>query len=287
MQRVTLVLLILAIISFSCGENREDDNPVNSGGDNSELGNSGAPDGKDAKMTDLDKSMAAMDSNYLVPSPGEVLGALNKLEDIEWSKIMDYNEQTNYSDKSARALNLGVRIAASFVAINSEDRDNFGKMSSAIFELGDALNVGTILTDKRDDLESLAAKGEWAKMAASIDDIHNDIEASISDAGEDDLVVLASIGGWLEGLRVVSAHLANNYSKDKAELLNQLDLIKYYQTKMSSISEDSKLVNDVKASLNAIVAILTKTKDGTALSENEVKQLNTTIQGIVDTIKKA
>jgi hypothetical protein len=288
MRKISFFVFALVLLVYACGENSK--TPNNQGDiptDTINLGNKGAPDGKDVQITDADKEMALSDSNYLVPSPGEVLDALNRLESIEWSTIMDYNEQTNYSDKASRALNLGIRIADSFVAINDKDKDNFGKMSAAIFELGDALNVGSILTDKRDDLEELAGKGEWNKMGVSINGIHNDIQMAIEDAGEDDLVSLASVGGWIEGLRIVSSHLVTNYSADNAGLLNQADLIKYYQRKIALVKNDSKVVKEVKVGLDKIVTILEKTNSDKALSQADVKTLQTISQGLIDAITQS
>jgi soluble cytochrome b562 len=287
MRKISFFVFALVLLVYACGESSKTPNNQGDIPTDINLGNKGAPDGKDVQITDADKEMALSDSNYLVPSPGEVLDALNRLEDIEWSTIMDYNEQTNYSDKASRALNLGIRIADSFVAINDKDKDNFGKMSAAIFELGDALNVGSILTDKRDDLEELSGKGEWNKMGVSINGIHNDIQMAIEDAGEDDLVSLASIGGWIEGLRIVSSHIATNYSADNAGLLNQVDLIKYYQRKIALVKNDSKVVKEVKEGLDKIVTILEKTNSDKALSQGDVKTLQTISQGLIDAITQS
>ncbi|MEM7656422.1 MAG: hypothetical protein AAF399_09870 [Bacteroidota bacterium] len=246
----------------------------------------GASDNKDTGVSEADKQQAM--SNYLVPSPGEILSALDKLDRVSWNELASYNQNGSYDNKYARSLNLGVRVADSFVAINAEDAENFGYMSSLVFELGEDLGIKRVLTEKREDLNELARRGAWSDMRAELDNIQGEIQGQIEAIGEEDLVVLAGIGGWLEGLRVVSAHLKDNYSEDHSELLNQGSLIQYYTDELGKLGSDASahpLVKSISDGLGEIQAVIPVGETNKVAMEH-VQTLNQVSTRIIEAIEQ-
>ena len=241
---------------------------------------------KEMTISEADKQQAM--SNYLVPSPGEILSALDKLDRVEWSQLASYNSSGSYANKYARSLNLGVRIADSFVAINAEDAENFGTMSGLVFDLGRELGISRVLTEKREDLEELASRGSWPEMRAELDNIQGEIKAEVEALGEDDLMVLAGIGGWLEGLRVVSAHLKDNYSEDKSELLNQGHLIQYYTDEIAKLGSDANSNPVVKAVSEGLsqIQVVIPANEANKVALEHVRTLHQVSERLIQTIEK-
>jgi len=179
-------------------------------------------------------------SNYLVPSPGEILSSLDKLDKVAWSQLASYETKADYDDKYGRALNLGVRVADAFMAINARDAAKFGEMSTIIFDLAREIGLGDVLEGQRTKLDGLASEGRWEELQAALDDVQTDVRNEVEAMGEDELVVLASAGGWLEGMRVVSAHLKDNYAEDKAGLLLQSGMIDYFRDEFATMPEGAR-----------------------------------------------
>lgn len=205
------------------------------------------------------EEMSAAKDQYLVPSPGEILSSLDKLDRVAWGQLASYDTKADYDDKYLRALNLGVRVADAFMAVNSRDASKFGEMSTVVFDLAREIGLGDVLEGKRGDLDNLAAEGRWDELKAALDNVQNDVRQEVKAMGEDELIVLASIGGWMEGLRVVSAHLKDHYAVDKAELLGQARLIDYFLSEIQEMPEDAQSHPTIEAahkSLDRLAPVL-------------------------------
>jgi len=205
------------------------------------------------------EEMSAAKDQYLVPSPGEILSSLDKLDRVAWGQLASYDTKADYDDKYLRAMNLGVRVADAFMAVNSRDASKFGEMSTIVFDLAREIGLGDVLEGKRGDLDNLAAEGRWEELKAALDNVQNDVRQEVKAMGEDELIVLASIGGWMEGLRVVSAHLKDHYAVDKAELLGQARLIDYFLSEIDEMPEEIKshpVIAEAKKSLNQLAPVL-------------------------------
>lgn len=283
MQR--LFLIVFLCLLWSCASEGQSQSGQNQAQQTLKADKEEGPE-KDYAISEADKQQAA--SNYLVPSPGEILSALNKLDRVDWTQLASFNQKANYENKYARSLNLGVRVADAFVAINAEDSESFGEMSSIIFDLGQKLGIGRVLTEKRADLDELAGRGAWSDMRAELDNVQSEIQSEVEALGESDLVVLASLGGWLEGLRVVSGHLKDNYSEDNSELLNQGGLIGYYAGELDALGSDATTNPLVGAVKDGLLSIQTALPEGEAakVSQESVQKVNDVSSQLVTLIEQ-
>lgn len=284
MQRLFLIVFLCFL--WSCGTEGQSQTEKSQALETLDKENTEDGIEKDYSVSEADRQQAA--SNYLIPSPGEVLSALNKLDRVDWTQLASFNQQANYENKYARSLNLGIRVADAFVAINAEDSENFGEMSSIIFDLRQKLGIGRVITEKRADLDELAGRGAWSDMRAELDNVQSEIQEEVEALGESDLVILASLGGWLEGLRVVSGHLKDNYSEDNSELLNQGGLIYYYMEQLNAVSEDAStnaLVSAVKTGLKDIQAALPE-GEAAKVSQENIRMINDLSNQLVTLIEK-
>jgi len=230
------------------------------------------------------EEMSAAKEQYLVPSPGEILSSLDKLDRVAWNQLASYDTKADYDDKYVRALNLGVRVADAFMAVNSRDASRFGEMSTIVFDLAREIGLGDVLEGKRGQLDNLAAEGRWDELKAALDNVQNDVREEVKAMGEDELVVLASVGGWMEGLRVVSAHLKDHYAVDKAELLGQSRLIDYFLSEIDEMPEDARTHPKIEAArqaLNRLAPVLSTER----ISVEETAQVYTITAQLVENIE--
>ena len=252
-MRLSTLPLFLAILLFACQEPAAQDETSTNEDAIADALSELDGDASIQKVAALSmEEMESAQSQYLVPSPGEVLSSLDKLDRVAWSQLASYNAKADYDDKYARALNLGVRVADAFMAVNAEDAAKFGEMSTIIFDLAREIGLGDVLENQRSELDNLAAEGQWEELKAALDNVQTDVRDEVEAMGEDDLVALASAGGWLEGMSAVTAHLQENYSADKAELLQQSELLAYFIQKfaeMGSTATSHPLVEKTQLTL--------------------------------------
>ena len=53
---------------------------------------------------------------------------------------------------------------------------------------------------------------------------------------DEEIADLISLGGWLRGTRALTRLIAESYSSDRSELLNQPDLVSYFQKGIASMN---------------------------------------------------
>lgn len=252
-----LILILISLFTIACG----------SGGEK-------APDTSDKKER-LDLSLDPSLGNVILPSPGEIFTALDNLDKVNWAKLSNYSTRSDYSTRYAQALNLGIRIADGFVAVNEESQVQCYKMNGVIEQLATQLGFGEYMKMYKDSLTIPIATGQWKKARTSLDNLHFAVQDKISLKGEKDIVVLGGIGGWLEGLYVVSGHLNNNFKKENCDLLNQGRLLKQYRDDLSSLNLSDPLVEEVSKGLAQIQDIIGTEDTADKIGFEQVTQLHT------------
>lgn len=228
-------------------------------------------------------------ASFLAPSPGEVFSALDKLENVDWSLLASYNSNILYDDDYKRSLNLGIRIADAIVAIYARDAKHFGEMNEAIFSLASELGLSDAMIEKKAYLSEMVELGKWESLNVELDNVHHDIQAEVEEMGDDELITLTGVGGWLEGLRVTSDYLASHYNRKQTDILNQGKLISYYLSQMDKLSTQSKehpLVIQVNQSLGEISEILPDSAAIPELSQEKVHKLSIISKGITEEIEE-
>lgn len=269
-----ITLLFFSLFLIACGSESTDNGGTSDNGNASTDKPPAENVKKDySKVSEDEKKMAA--SNFLLPSPGEALTALGKLgNNVDWYKLGAFDENSSYSDKADRALNLGVRVADAFVAINAKDKGAFAKMSKAIFEISDDLDISDVLLKSKKRLNKLADSDKWKAMQFEMDNIHEEAQRKL-EKNDKELVVLASIGGWLEGLNVASGHLKDNYNDDNSKLLCQGELLSYYKKEMNALSGATKSNAKVKAVVKAVsdLGAIVDGKEDVVIPQSEVQKM--------------
>lgn len=209
--------------------------------------------------------------NMLLPSPGEIFVAVDKLGPVDWSEAASYDKRYDYQDNALRALNLGIRAADGFLAIQEKDKKKLGRMISIILTLAEELLVSETILDKGQQFEEMAKQDRWDEMRNELDKLRDDIMAEMERLGDRDIALLVSAGGWLEGLRATSGVLADNYRDKASSILYQPRLVDYFLEQTSHMSAKTK-------SQPMVVALMTRLSEIKVLIDvgykNPVPQAN-------------
>ncbi|MCK5760182.1 MAG: hypothetical protein KAH33_02740 [Candidatus Delongbacteria bacterium] len=185
------------------------------------------------------EEMAMFKRNVVVPQPSEIIMALDRLSEVNWKEIVKYDYTANYAENYKIALNLGVRVAQGFIAIQAEDRKNTGEMFSVSRDLAENFGANSEMFIDKDQISNLLNEGKWMDLRGILDGIHLEIKIEMKKY-DPDYVALASIGGWIEGLDVVTKALLSNYSEDASTILYQPELIEHLSSNILNIKEINK-----------------------------------------------
>ena len=231
------------------------------------------------------EEMAMFKSNVVVPQPSEIIMALDRLSDVDWKKIVKYNYTANYVENYKIALNLGARVAQGFIAIQAEDRRNTGEMFSVSRDLAENFGANSEMFIDKDQISTLLNEGKWMDLRTILDGIHLEIKDEMKKY-DPDYVALASIGGWIEGLNVVTKALISNYSEDASTILYQPELIEHLASQIMNIKDINKNNPEVKL-INEEMPKIQKLCDqgfGNPISLENIKQLSTISNNLIQVI---
>ncbi len=181
-----------------------------------------------------EEEKALFKTNVIVPVPSEIIMALDMLSDVNWKAVVSYDRSTNYAENYKIALNLGVRVAQGFIAIQAEDRKYTGEMFQASRNLAENFGAKSDMFVNEDEIIKLLNEGNWLELRSILDDIHLKVKAEMYKY-DPDFVELASVGGWLEGLHIVSKALKGKYSPEASVILYQPELIEYFSDAIEAI----------------------------------------------------
>lgn len=196
------------------------------------------------ELTDEEKAL--FKTNVVVPVPSEIIMALDMLSETNWKAVVEYDYSANYSDYYKIALNLGVRVAQGFIAIQAQDRRNTGEMFSVSRDLAENFGAKSEMFVDRDEVARLLNAGEWLELRAILDDIHLKVKDEMIKY-DPDFVTLAGVGGWIEGLHIVSKALKTNYTEEASAILYQPELINHFIEKVGQLKPSNADNEEVKA----------------------------------------
>jgi hypothetical protein len=217
------------------------------------------------------------------------LDKLAKGQKAYWKDLTSYNTRADYNNRYSQGLNLGVRVANAFVAIQSEDAANLGKMSGAIVALASKLGVESTILSYADSVNVLVrqAKPKWHMVRSKIEDMRTGVSNTMMKQDDEAIVTVATVSGWIEGLRIVTKALDKSYSEAGASLLRQPYLIEYYKGQLNKLPADVKNMESVSKIISSIDEIkkICDVPKKKAVSKENVKKLHDIATEIVSLIE--
>lgn len=239
------------------------------------------------KLTEEEMGMFA--KNVVVPLPSEIIVALDKLSDVDWDKAVDYNYAADYTENHKIALNIGVKVAYGFIAIQARDKKNIGEMFNVTRTLAENFGAKSTLFAKKEEIINYVKNEEWSKLRRALDDMQASIKVEMNKY-HPDFVVLASVGGWIEGLNVVSKALSENYNADASNILFQPLLVQHFQDKLRTLQNEENrnnpTVKSISMKLSEVYEILVNVPTGKPVPEAMVKRLYEISSALISEIER-
>jgi hypothetical protein len=204
------------------------------------------------KRIDVNQLSKRVD-DVVVPLPNEVFGALNKLGGVNWKEYVRNEKGGNFRERPRIALLLGTVIADGFIAVQAEDAPAVKEIGQRVLGLAKGIGVGNSITPHAKAITEAADKRNWASVRQELDRTQNSVQQAMNEMKDEKLSYLVSLGGWLRGTEVLTAVVTKRFSEDGAELLQQPDLVDYFDQRLRGMPEyNQPLLRDIQAALGEV-----------------------------------
>ncbi|HSH39034.1 MAG TPA: hypothetical protein VK993_09635, partial [Chthoniobacterales bacterium] len=118
-----------------------------------------------------------------------------------------------------------------------------------------------------------ADKRNWPDVRRELDRTQNSVQEAMNAMDDKKLSYLVSLGGWLRGTEVLTSVVNKQFTPDGAELLNQPQLLTYFQERLSGMPEfNSKLLQEIQTALVEVRPLIDV--GGAPISADAVKKVN-------------
>lgn len=237
-------------------------------------------------LTPEEINSAYKEDSISVPTPGELLAALNKQGKPNWQSQYRQPIPTVYSSRPQIALNLGGLIADGYIAIEAEDSQQVKNIGKDIITLAKSLNVSENVLRRGKSIEEFADNNEWNTLKEELEATQNEVKLTMNEQQDRDLVVLVTLGGWIRGTEVISGWIAENYTPEAAKLLRQPAVVGILRAGLNKLPEKLKsesLIQGLNTELAQIETMVSFPRD-TVPGAEDVKKLKTATSQLVTQI---
>ncbi len=223
-----------------------------------------------------------------VPVPGELFAALGGLGEPNWQSLYRPPIATSYSSRAQIALNLGGLIADGYLGVEAADSQQVKNVAKDILALAKPLGVSQNILARGNSLIDFADRDEWNTLREELEATQNELENSMAEQGDTELVGLVSLGGWVRATEVISGWLVENPAPENAKILRQPALAGFLRAQAEVLSEraqDDPVVRELRKKLESIETLTSQGRGGPPTAE-EVAQLHATVAELVAEISK-
>ncbi len=191
---------------------------------------------------------------YNAPSIEQVFQRLSVLEPIPFDKVWRPLPEHLPQDRPRMALLAGTLIADGFLVVKEERASKIETLGHGLLRLAKGLAIGERLNKRGRHVMEMAESERWHDIRRELVKTQAEAEAALLALKDDDLVHLVAMGGWLRGLEITSATVADNYSPERATHLLQpelsdtfLDRIHDFRPRLRSTNIVQVIEKDLKA----------------------------------------
>jgi hypothetical protein len=212
---------------------------------------------------------------YTAPSIATIFDQLDELKPIPFDKLWRPLPASNPSLRETKAMVFGVLIADGFLVVTAERKNLIEDLGRALLREARGLGVADRVMKHSASLTELGKRGEWMAVRKELVTTQADVEQALIDLRDQKIAHLISLGGWLRGLEISAGAVDEKFSKERAAILVQFDLLDYFteelQTLPPNISNEA-IFTKIRGSFRSFREIFDKSgKSDKGLQPNEVK----------------
>jgi hypothetical protein len=238
------------------------------------------------RLSPLTLAQAVKDDTFSVPTPGELLAALNKVAKPNWQAQYRPPIPTAYTSRPQIALNLGGLIADGYIAVEAEDSQQVKNIGKDIMTLAKALGISENVLRRGKSIEDFAENNEWSTLKEELEATQNEVKLAMDEQQDQELTTLVTLGGWIRGTEAVSGWIAGNYTEPEAKLLRQPAIVALLRAQLAALptkTREDDLVKGLDSRLKSIQAMVSFPPAQTP-TQADVKQLNGAATDLISSI---
>ncbi|CAN5241351.1 hypothetical protein BH23VER1_BH23VER1_12240 [soil metagenome] len=238
------------------------------------------------KKIDLSQFPGAYVEEVIVPVPSEVFAVLDKLGQPNWRAELRTQTNQLLTARHELALQFGVVVADGFIAVQAQDKTSIKELGSEVRRLATALAVDKEVSQHAQSILDNADRNDFEAVRQEFDRVQNTVRDKLRTMRDDDVAQCVSIGGWLRGTQVVTSLVSQAYDKDKAELLNQPDLVSHFRDLLKVMDPEVRRSPKLRAvgdGLEKIHAAMEPSAGG-MISPTAIETINQECTVLVDAI---
>jgi len=223
---------------------------------------------------------------FTVPTPGELLAALNKVGKPNWQAQYRAPIPTAYTSRPQIALNLGGLIADGYLAVEAEDSQQVKNIGKDIMTLARTLGISENVLRRGKSIEDFAENNEWSTLKEELDATQNEVKLAMDEQHDEELTTLVTLGGWIRGTEAVSGWIGSNYTEPEAKLLRQPAIVALLRSKLAGLpprTQQDDLVKGLDSRLQTIQQMVSF-PPGQTPTQEDVKKLNAAAADLIGTI---
>jgi len=231
-------------------------------------------------------AQAVTADTFTVPTPGELLAALNKVGKPNWQAQYRAPIPTAYTSRPQIALNLGGLIADGYIAVEAEDSQQVKNIGKDIMTLAKTLGISENVLRRGKSIEDFAENNEWSTLKEELEATQNEVKLAMDEQHDEELTTLVTLGGWIRGTEAVSGWIENNYTEPEAKLLRQPAIVALLRAKLAGLppkTQADDLVKGLDSRLKSIQEMVSFAS-GQTPTQADVKKLNDAAADMILTI---
>ena len=248
--------------------------------------NAWAADSAVQQLSAQNLAQAVTDDDFTVPTPGELLAALNKVGKPNWQAQYRAPIPTAYTSRPQIALNLGGLIADGYIAVEAEDSQQVKNIGKDIMTLAKTLGISEDVLRRGKSIEDFAENNEWSTLKEELEATQNEVKLAMDDQHDEELTTLVTLGGWIRGTEAVSGWIADNYTEPAAKLLRQPGIVALLRSKVDALparTREDDVVKGLDSRLKSIQEMVSFPA-GQTPTQADVKKLNHASSDLIDSI---
>ncbi|MDF1753425.1 MAG: hypothetical protein P1U89_11670 [Verrucomicrobiales bacterium] len=221
--------------------------------------------------------------DVVIPIPAEIFAVLDKVGEPDWENaIIHVKTDMGVKDRGFLAMSFGSLVAEGFIAVQAESSDDIQKIGRRSLEFAEALGLENAVKQHSLTVIDSAKDNQWNRVRAELDKTQQTVRNTMDQQRDQEISGLVSLGGWLRGTNVLTGLIADDYTVDKAELLNQPDLVLHFRELIAGITgpiRTTREMVEIETGLGRIDAMM---RENERFSVDVVKKLHRITTGMLE-----
>jgi hypothetical protein len=169
---------------------------------------------------------------------------------------------------------FGGIVTDGFLVVESQKQNLVDELGRVLIREARGLGAADRVMRHSASLTELGRAGNWNAVRKEVIATQADVEQAMIDLHDQKMAHLISLGGWLRGLEVGSAAVEVEFSKERARVLAQPEVVDYFAEELTTLPPNLAHAPLFEKLRNGIKAIQASLSNPDAPSAAEVKAVH-------------